>query len=54
MSGIGQIIAFEDWRTTEQMRPQLTKSGHFTSLRRLFAFFADDECYGDVSDKLSG
>jgi hypothetical protein len=32
----------------------LLMEGHFTSLRRLFAFFADDECYGDVSDKLSG
>jgi hypothetical protein len=35
--------------TPEQASPQVTRTGHSTSLRRLFAFLKVNERYGDFT-----
>jgi len=47
MRGLPATIKAHSWIV--RLVRQLSLSGDFTSLRLLFAFLRDDECYGDVT-----
>ena len=38
--------------TSGRQTRQLSKTGHFTSVRRLFAFFEVNERYGDITSTI--